>query len=1000
MKKCFPIILLLFLPLIQFAQFAEVVQQEEAESLLSTYRVPPFLIDSNDSWVQKIMKNMSEEERIAQLFMVAAYSNKGVEHQKEIEELIRKYKIGGLIFFQGGPVRQAILTNKYQSISKVPLLMAIDGEWGLSMRLDSTITYPRQMALGAISEDAHLYEMGKSIAIQCRELGIHVNFAPVIDINNNPNNPVINSRSFGEEKENVAQKGIAYMKGMQDQNVLACGKHFPGHGDTDKDSHKALPLISHDKARLNELELYPFRETINKGLGSVMVAHLNVPALDSSTNMATTLSQKVVTGLLKEELGFKGLIFTDALNMKGVSSYFEPGEVDLKALLAGNDVLLFAENVPKAIDKIKGAIKEGLITQEEVDRMCAKILKAKKWVGLNEYKPIKIEGLVNRLNAQEHVLTKRNVVKNSITLIKNETGLVPVKSLDSFKIATISVGAKGETQFQKSVDRYCKTTHFSIGKNPSYDEIIKFNEKLADFDLFVVGVHGLSQYPRNNFGLTQEINALLELIEGKGKMVLSYFGNPYGLKTISVTDEVESIVVAYHDDNMTQSYVAEAIFGGIPISGKLPVSFSENYKAGVGIVTASMGRFSYGQPEEMGINSKLLDNIDSIALEGIRSKAYPGCQVLVAKGGNVIYQKSFGYHTYDEEFEVKESDVYDLASITKIAASTFGVMKLQDDGLFNLDYYLCDYLPEFTDSSTEGYGNIVLREMMAHKAGLVPWIPFYQSTLANGYPMYDYYSLVQSETYPFKVAENLFMHKDGQRKILGDILSTPLRDEKEYKYSDLGYYFIQQIIEKQSGMPLNEFVEKNFYTPMGLATAGYLPAEHIEKDRLIPTEYDKQFRRQLVHGVVHDPGAAMMGGVAGHAGLFSNANDLAKIMQCFANMGEYGGRRYVSASTVQEFIDCQFCEEDNRRGAGFDKPVRSGRGGPTCSCVSYDSFGHSGFTGTLAWADPTEDVVYIFLSNRVYPDASNYKLIEMDIRTRIMEVIYDAIEQSKSQKEG
>lgn len=992
--------LILSLSMLVNAQFTEIAVNPESKELLSSYKTPPFLLDSSVNWVEKSMKNLSPEERIAQLLMVAAYSNKGPEHAKEISRLVEKYKIGGLIFFQGGPVRQAELTNLYQSKANIPLMIGMDAEWGLAMRLDSTIAYPRQMALGALQDNMPIYDMGRSLARQCKRLGVHVNFAPVVDINNNPNNPVINSRSFGENKEAVAEKGIAYMKGMQDEKVIACGKHFPGHGDTDMDSHKSLPVISHQKDRLNEVELYPFRELINAGLGSMMVAHLNVPALDSSSSMATTLSKKVVTDLLQTELGFQGLIFTDALNMKGVSSFFKPGIVDVKALIAGNDVLLFAEDVPLAIKKIKEAIDNGEISQDEIDRRCRKILMAKHWVGLNDFKPIKTQNLVKDLNSLKNIQPKRDIIKNSITLLNNTNKLVPIANLDSFKIASVVIGESEVNEFQRTMELYAPIKHFVVGKSPDFEQIISLNKELEEYDLVIVGVHKLSQYPRSKFGITQEALNLIKLLDSKGKMVLAYFGNPYGLKYIENLKSIESLIVAYHDDDLTQNLVAQAIFGANDIRGVLPVTATDTYKSGEGINRKALGRFKYGEPEEVGINSRLLDEIDSIALEGIANKAYPGCQVLVAKSGNVIYKKNFGFHEYDSVLPVKDNDIYDLASITKIASTTMSVMKLVDEGKINLDYALCDYLPEMVDTAKNGYSEIILREMLSHQAGLAPWIPFYKNTIANGYPMYNYYSLVQSDIYPYEVTDKMYMHKDYKDEMMSVILNTELRPEKKYKYSDLGYYFLQRIVEKQTEMPLNEYTAKTFYKPMGLATAGYLPSKRFESDRLVPTENDKTFRRQLIRGYTHDPGAAMIGGVGGHAGLFSNANDLAKIMQCFMQMGEYGGRRYISDDVVKEFTRCQFCSDDNRRGAGFDKPVRDGDGGPTCSCVSYESFGHTGFTGTMAWADPDEEIVYIFLSNRVYPDASNYKLIQMDIRTRIMEVVYNALEQSKMEKDS
>ncbi|HSJ11173.1 MAG TPA: glycoside hydrolase family 3 N-terminal domain-containing protein, partial [Gillisia sp.] len=345
---------------------------------------PEFLQYENSKWVDSIMKTLSPDERIAQLIMVAAYSNRGEEHKEEILKLIKEQKIGGLIFFQGGPVRQVRLMNEYQAASKVPLLGAIDAEWGLGMRLDTTVSYPFQMALGAIKDESLIYDMGAEIARQIKRTGLHLNFAPVLDVNNNPNNPVINYRSFGEDKYNVTSKAIAYMKGMQDHQLLTTAKHFPGHGDTDTDSHYALPQITHTRARLDSLELYPFRKIVKAGIGGVMVAHLDIPALDS-TGVPSTLSKPIITSLLKDELGFQGLTVTDAMNMKGVTEGNEPGVVDKDAILAGNDLLEFTEDVPKAIQEIRKAIRQGLISQAEIDRRCRKILAVKYWVGLNKF---------------------------------------------------------------------------------------------------------------------------------------------------------------------------------------------------------------------------------------------------------------------------------------------------------------------------------------------------------------------------------------------------------------------------------------------------------------------------------------------------------------------------------------------------------------------------------------------------------------------------------------
>ncbi len=954
-------------------------------------RKSPVFETGKTAWADSVLHSLTLEEKIGQLFMVAAYSNKDEKHYTYIENLIKKYHIGGLIFFQGGPVRQAVLTNRYQKAAKVPLLIAMDAEWGLGMRLDSTISYPRQLMLGAIDDDNMIYRMGEDIAAQCKRLGVHINFAPVIDVNVNPANPVINSRSFGEDKHNVARKGFAYMKGMQDHNVLAVAKHFPGHGDTDRDSHKTLPVVKHGTSRLESVELYPFKALIDSGVGGIMVAHLYVPALDSTPGRATTLSPKVVSGLLRKKLGFEGLIFTDALNMKGVSGYYAPGEVDLLALKAGNDVLLFPEDVPKAIAYIKKAIGKGDITERELDRHVRKILLAKQWAGLDHLKPVDTRHLIADLNDIRYVRVNRQLTARSLTLLKNKGNLLPVQNLEQKKIAAVAIGGKYPDNYFKVLNRYASVKGFHLPKGSDAATQQELLDKLKNYNLIIVSFHGTNRSPSKHFGIVDSDTKLLGKIAEKIPTVLISFANPYALNHIPETAMCDAVVVAYNDREVTREMAAQLLFGGIGASGKLPVS-AGTFKAGVGIRTVPV-RFGFVFPEDEQMDGRFLEQaIDSIVNIGLAEKAYPGCQVLVARNGNVVLMKSYGYHTYEKKRPVREDDLYDLASITKIASTLLVLMQLDDKGLIDLGGKLENYIPELVDSTE--YADLTLREILAHQAGLRPWIPFYLRTLENKVPRYDVYSLVPSEQYPYRVAENLYINKDFPDSLLQMIVNTPLKNRGEYHYSDLGYYLLKHIIENIIKQPIEQYVRTNFYIPMGMTNTTFRPREKFPLDRIVPTENDRIFRKQLVWGDVHDPGAAMMGGVGGHAGLFSNALDLAKLMQMYLNKGTYGGRRYLSQDVLAEYTRCQYCadpDNENRRGAGFDKPVRDDEGGPTCQCVSYASFGHTGFTGTISWADPAENIIYVFLSNRVHPDADNKKLIELNIRTDIMEAIYQSI---------
>ncbi|MCZ4409924.1 serine hydrolase [Cryomorphaceae bacterium 1068] len=958
-------------------------------------KAQPIFDKSETPWADSLLATLSVEEKIGQLFMVAAYSNRDAKHEKELLELVERYKIGGLIFFQGGPVRETKMYNRLQSAAEIPLLIGMDAEWGLGMRLDSTISFPRQMTLGAIRNDSLIYAMGKEIARQSRRIGIHVNFAPVVDVNNNPNNPVINNRSFGEDKENVERKGLAYMHGMQDNGVLANAKHFPGHGDTDTDSHYNLPVIKHDMNRLRSVELYPYSKMFKEGLGSIMVAHLSIPSLDSTPNRASTLSPNVVTGLLQEEMGFDGLIFTDALNMKGVSKFYDPGEVDLLAAKAGNDVLLFAEDVPKALDKIRDAIADGSYSEADLNRSVAKILKAKEWAGIHRGEVVSESNIFEDLNTPEADFLKQKLSDAAMTLVQNKNGILPLGDLDSRTISVVTIGGDGQI-FKNRLAKYTDFKSVETVTSPEPVEALRVRDFALKSNTVIINVEGTSNSPSKNFGLSGDAINLIETIAAEREVILVFMGNPYALAKLNHPERLKAILVGYQDDAHLNRAAAEAIMGAIPVTGKLPVSVGEYFKVKEGIELAEATRLHYTSPMEFGLSPEAFAKIDSIAMDGIQKRAYPGAQILIAKKGKVIFNQNYGFHTYDDQTPVRSTDLYDLASITKIVASTISLMKLDDLGKFDLDAPLSNYFPEIRADSP--YYTMQPRRMLAHVAGLKAWIPFYVETMNEGEPKWDVYSKSESALYSREVARQMYINNVVSDSLMFRILASPLRPNRDYKYSDLGYYFMREIVKRQSGLRLDSFAASNFYEPMGLQTMGYQPLERFPKERIVPTEYDTYFRGQLVHGYVHDPGAAMQGGVGGHAGVFSNAEDLAAIMQMLINKGEYGGERFLSEAVVSEYTRCQFCDselDEERRGAGFDKPVIPDGPGPTCKCVSFDSFGHSGFTGTIAWADPVEDIVYVFLSNRVYPSAENKKLARMDIRTNIQEEIYRVLSEEK-----
>lgn len=938
---------------------------------------------SNQKWVDSLMQEMTLEEKIGQLFMVAAYSNRGEQHKKAITQLINQHHIGGLIFFQGTPHQQIKLTNHYQKQSDVPLLIGMDAEWGLSMRLDSVMQFPHQMTLGALQNDTLIYQMGTEIARQCRRLGVHVNFAPVVDINNNPQNPVIHTRSFGEGKTRVSNKGVAYMQGMQDHKVLGVAKHFPGHGDTDKDSHKSLPLIPYPQERLDTLELVPFKKMINKGVGGVMAAHLAIPAYGTQGNEASSLTPDLIKGLLKGAFGYNGLVFTDALNMKGVSKYFESGEVDLKAFKAGNDVLLFPEDVPKAVSLIKAAIKKGDVEEATLDQKVRKLLKAKAWAGLDQYKPVKKQGISKDLHTQDAKLLKRNIVERSLTLLENQNKALPISDLKKLDIASIALGTNKKTVFQEGLDRYGKVHHFQLESNANEQKMAVLQDQLSDYDIIIASTHGMSPYNVQTFGLEPStVDFANEIISNRNQTFLVNFGSPYAL---SKFQKPNVLIQAYEEGSIFQDLASQAIFGAVPMNGKLPVSVKHRYEEGYGLKSKKTTRLEYSIPEAVNIDKADLKKVDSIANVAIDQEATPGCQVLVAKEGKVIYQKAFGHHTYDGKKPVKNSDIYDIASITKMAGTLLPVMRFYDIGLLDLDKTLGDYLTVVDSTKAK----LKLRELLTHQAGLVSWIPFYEYTLTEEGFCDSNYCYNPNKYFSIQVANDLYLQETYRDTIWKTIHDSEVKERGEYRYSDLGFFYLKRIVDSMIRQDFKDYLSKNFYEPMGMNNTGYLPREKFKLDRIVPTEDDDYFRNQLIHGYVHDPAAAMLGGVAGNAGLFSNANEMAKLMQMFLNKGTYGGERYFSWQTIKTFTKKQF--EDNRKGLGFDKPETDPEKiSPSSWLASDKTFGHTGFTGTCVWADPQHELTYVFLSNRVHPTSNNRKLVKMDIRTDIQKAIYES----------
>jgi len=956
-------------------------------------------------WVDSTFKRLSKKQRIAQLMVIRAQSNWDTQKTEEVAQLIKDYNVGGLCFFQGGPVRQALLTNYYQQIAKTPLMICIDGEWGLGMRLDSVISFPRQLMMGATGDAQLVYQFGKAAGNQCRRMGIQVNYAPDVDVNNNPDNPVINDRSFGEDKYKVALYGIQFMKGLQEMNVMACAKHFPGHGDVSVDSHKDLPVINKTRIQLDSLELYPFREMIKAGVGSVMIAHLFIPAIDTTANQATSLSRKTVTGLLRDELQFKGITFTDALEMQGVTKYYPNGEASLQSIIAGNDMLCLPGDIPGSIDKIINAIRHKKINKKELYARVKKVLLAKYNLGLHSFVPIDTTNLAADLNKETQSINEK-IAENALTLLRNNNPSIVPLTKDK-KVAYIAIGSPNENVIAAQVrkeynaDVYLFAPKASIG-NQVMDDLhkiipvdqadssaaLKLLNSLQEknYDAIIVGLHNYSRRPAHNFGISNASLYLLKELQQMNQVFTLVFGNPYAVKNMC---QANNLLVCYEDDAITQSTAAKWLSGNIQATGSLPVTVCDAFPFGSGIRYHSY--FPLVKPESVGVNANTLNRIDSIANDAIAKGAFPGCVVLAAKDGKVIYQKAFGTTTYDKQKAENTDMVFDLASVTKVSATTVSLMKLYEEGKVDLNKTLGDYLPWTLGTNKAG---LKLTDILMHQAGLNPFIPFYREVIdtVTGEPNWNVFSKTTDSKHQKRVAENLYIRNDWQDTLFKRILDSKLTALNHYIYSDNDFIFLAKVVEAVSGKPVNEYARENFYEPLQMVTTTFRPRDRMPLEAIVPTEYEKHYRQQLIWGDVHDEGAAMFGGVAGHAGLFSNAYDLAQLYQMLLNGGELNGKRFFKKETVDKFT--AYNSLVSRRGLGFDKPEKdnAGRKEPyPCKSASPLTFGHTGFTGTCVWVDPSCKLVYIFLSNRVNPTRDNNKLSQLNVRPKIQETLYDAL---------
>lgn len=956
-------------------------------------------------WADSVYSTLSDRQRVAQLVFATVNPQDGAASKAVVKKFVSTDGCGGLLFSKGSLAQYASMIDYAQSLAKVPLLITFDGEWGLSMRIPDTPRFPKNMALGAVSDYRLLYDYGREMARQCKLLGVEVNFAPDADVNSNPSNPVIGIRSFGEDPQRVAKAATAYSLGLEDGGVQAVAKHFPGHGDTDADSHKSLPVVTHSRAVLDTTDFVPFREFIGAGCSGVMVGHLNVPSLDASKTPAS-LSRKIITGTLRDELGFEGLVYTDALAMKGAVDPKGRGNA-LAALLAGADVLLNPVNPSKAITDILAALKSGALSAKEIEKHCKHVLQYKYLLGLGRDRFTgSVAALGEKINSPEAEALIQKLANASITVVKNNNGILPVGGLTDLCAAVINIGAKSGNTFMNTCSHYIETEpHYTINEAFSAASLKKINAN----GMIIVGIY-------DNKAVTRE--CFTQLMRGATKPVVAvFFTNPYSVARFAEPlKKASAVVLAYEDTGAGQRAAAEALFAGISVSGRLPVGIAGVAKCGAGI-SYPKTRLGFTSPVAEGFEPWLADSLNAVVGNAVRSGAMPGCQVLVARNGNIVYDRAFGHlSSLPQSAKVNAQTSYDLASVSKATGTLGGVMKAYDMGLFGLDAPLGKFIPQLTDTAKQ---RITMRQLLYHESGMPASLNMYETMfdpdsytgrLVTGrrdrnhtVRIYnrawgnttaklrkDILKRASSDSFPVEAAEGIFVGPETYDTVMMRIYDIPLKS-REYRYSCLNFCLLMDVEQRLTGRPHDEFVKKEVFGPLGAYRTAYRPKTNIGTGNVAPTEKDTYLRRQTVHGYVHDELAAFSGGVQGNAGLFANADDVAKYCQMLLNGGTYGDARILSEKTVRLFTTDK--SATCRRGLGFDKPdTDNPDNSPTCEEASAAVFGHLGFTGTVFWVDPSKNLIFVFLTNRVNPTRDSAKFNKLNIRPHLFSIVNRAIE--------
>ncbi len=928
--------------------------------------IPPnnlFKLDSikwnPTNWVDSTMQHLSLREKIGQMFVVftpTPYFANDSRRLQELEHFVKDSKVGGLYFSTGDIYNFPILANKLQRIADTPLMISVDFEWGAGMRIDQATTFPRFMAVAATRDTSLAYQMGLAIAEEARALGVHQNYSPDVDVNNNPKNPVINTRSFGEDPKLVSDFARAFIRGTEDGNLIATAKHFPGHGDTDKDTHLDIPSMHFSRERFDSVELVPFKSAIAAGVQSVMVGHIHAQAFDESDSMPATVSEHVVTNLLKNELGFKGLIVTDAMAMKGLTKLFEPGEAAVRSIKAGVDMILMSPNTDEAIGSIVEAVGLGEISVARINQSVEKILRYKQALGLPHQRFVDIDSVSSVVGINRHRELAQEIARKSITVLGNDSGILPLRNLNGKRILCVVFADEEAPDYNydlykelRSRNKMDVTIIDPRSNQMEYEEMLM---KVKRSDLVITQFNFQIRSGMMSGFLPKKISdAVKEIVKMKKPVIGISTGNPYIVSDFPVLD---AFVQLYSSSAVSEESAAEVIFGEYPAKGKLPITIPGKYNFGDGATYQSL-YVHIGKPIEAGFDAAKLAKVDTIITHAIADSAFPGAVCLIAKDGIIVHEKAYGKFTYDSFAPpVTTDDLFDLASVTKVIATTTAIMRLVDEKKVSLNDSVVKYFPSFGQHGKE---KITLYNLMVHNSGLPAWRKFYEFC-------------------------------DSPQCVLDSIFATPLiyKTGDSTLYSDLGLITIGRVIEKVTGTTLDRYVDSVFFKPLGMTTTMYNPPKEL-LNRIIPTEVDSFWKKTglPVHGRVHDENAATLGGVSGHAGLFSTAHDLVKLLQMELNGGVYGGKRYLQEETIKKFTTRQ--SPKSTRGIGWD--TRNGIDGFEGKYPSVKTFRHTGFTGTSVVVDPEKKLIVIFLTNRVYPTRENSKLFR--VRPAVHNAIYEAL---------